>query len=94
MLRQANVPVVMDVTHACQSPPSFMNPNHSSGNRELVAAFARAAVAIGVDGIFIELHPDVDNAPVDTQLQLPFKEFEALLTELTHIANATEYYHK
>lgn len=91
-LRACGVPVVMDCTHSCQTPPGPGSPLRSAGNLEMVEAVARAAVAIGVDGLFLEIHPEPSKAPVDTQLQLPFTKFSALMEELFGIAAATKYY--
>lgn len=91
-LRESGVPVVMDCTHACQSPPSVSNPHHSGGEREMVSMMGRAAVAVGVDGLFFEFHHDIDNAPVDTNLQLPLEHCHPLLQQLKQIAIALPYY--
>ena len=56
--------------------------DHSGGEREFVAVLARAAVAVGVAGVFIETHQDPDKAPSDGPNMLPLKELEALLKQL------------
>ena len=91
-LRSCGVPVVMDCTHACQYPPGPANPSQSAGDLAMVEAVARAAVAIGIDGVFLELHPDPSIAPVDGRLQLSFEQFSSLMEELLDIARVTRYY--
>jgi 2-dehydro-3-deoxyphosphooctonate aldolase (KDO 8-P synthase) len=54
----------------------------SGGQREFVPVLARAAVAVGVAGVFIETHPDPDHAPSDGPNMVPLKDFESLLAEL------------
>lgn len=88
LLAQAcQAPVVMDVTHACQTPPS-LGAGQSGGDAAMVPVVARAAVAAGVDGVFIECHPDPANAPVDGALQLPLDDLEPLLATLIRISTA------
>ncbi|WP_149537808.1 3-deoxy-8-phosphooctulonate synthase [Siccirubricoccus phaeus] len=73
-------PVVFDATHSVQQPGG--QGTSSGGQREFVAVLARAAVAIGVAGLFIETHPDPDNAPSDGPNMVPLKAFPALIEEL------------
>jgi 2-dehydro-3-deoxyphosphooctonate aldolase (KDO 8-P synthase) len=73
-------PVVFDATHSVQQPGG--QGTSSGGQREFVPVLARAAVAVGVAAVFIETHPDPDNAPSDGPNMVPMPEFEALLTEL------------
>jgi 2-dehydro-3-deoxyphosphooctonate aldolase (KDO 8-P synthase) len=54
----------------------------TGGQREFVAPLARAAVAVGVDGLFMETHPDPDNAPSDGPNMVPLSEFEGLIADL------------
>jgi 2-dehydro-3-deoxyphosphooctonate aldolase (KDO 8-P synthase) len=73
-------PVVFDATHSVQQPGG--QGTSSGGQREFVAVLARAAVAIGVAGLFIETHPDPDNAPSDGPNMVALKDFPGLIGEL------------
>ena len=73
-------PVVFDATHSVQQPGG--QGTTSGGQREFVPTLARAAVSIGVAAIFIETHPDPDNAPSDGPNMVPLREFEALVAKL------------
>ncbi|MFM2138862.1 MAG: 3-deoxy-8-phosphooctulonate synthase, partial [Bacteroidota bacterium] len=80
------VPVIMDVTHSLQ------RPNQSSGitggNPQLIGILARAAIAAGAEGIFIETHPDPGSAKSDGANMLPLRELPALLEQLVRIRKA------
>ena len=80
MARETGAPVIFDATHSVQQPGG--QGASSGGQREFVAVLARAAVAIGVAGVFIETHPDPDHAPSDGPNMVALKDFEALVTEL------------
>jgi 2-dehydro-3-deoxyphosphooctonate aldolase (KDO 8-P synthase) len=80
MARTTGAPVIFDATHSVQQPGG--QGGSSGGEREFVPVLARAAVAIGVAGIFIETHPDPDRAPSDGPNMIPLREFEALLRDL------------
>jgi 2-dehydro-3-deoxyphosphooctonate aldolase (KDO 8-P synthase) len=73
-------PVVFDATHSVQQPGG--QGTSSGGQREFVGVLARAAVAIGVAGLFVETHPDPDNAPSDGPNMVALKDFPALIAEL------------
>ena len=73
-------PVVFDATHSVQQPGG--QGASSGGQREFVPVLARAAVAVGVAGVFIETHPDPDHAPSDGPNMVPLKAMPALLEEL------------
>jgi 2-dehydro-3-deoxyphosphooctonate aldolase (KDO 8-P synthase) len=73
-------PVIFDATHSVQQPGG--QGTSSGGQREFVPVLARAAVAIGVAGVFIETHQDPDKAPSDGPNMLPLKQMEPLLREL------------
>jgi 2-dehydro-3-deoxyphosphooctonate aldolase (KDO 8-P synthase) len=73
-------PVIFDATHSVQQPGG--QGATSGGQREFVETLARAAVAVGVAGVFIETHPDPDHAPSDGPNMVPLREFEALLRML------------
>jgi 2-dehydro-3-deoxyphosphooctonate aldolase (KDO 8-P synthase) len=73
-------PVIFDATHSVQQPGG--KGTSSGGQREFVPVLARAAVAVGVAGVFIETHPDPDHAPSDGPNMVPLKEFEGLVRRL------------
>ncbi len=78
--RTTGAPVVFDATHSVQQPGG--QGATSGGEREFVAVLARAAVAVGVAGVFIETHQDPDKAPSDGPNMVPLKEMEGLLRTL------------
>jgi 2-dehydro-3-deoxyphosphooctonate aldolase (KDO 8-P synthase) len=80
ILAQIGCPVVFDATHSVQQPGG--RGESSGGQREFVPVLARAAVAIGVAAVFLETHPDPDNAPSDGPNMIPLRELEDLLREL------------
>src|SRR6185312_11796482 len=82
-LAKTGAPVIFDATHSVQQPGG--QGTSSGGQREFVAVLARAAVAVGVAGVFIETHPDPDHAPSDGPNMVPLAEMEALLAELMAI---------
>ncbi len=73
-------PVIFDATHSVQQPGG--QGTASGGERKYVGVLARAAVAVGVAGVFIETHQDPDKAPSDGPNMVPLKEMEALLRDL------------
>ncbi|MFH1006967.1 MAG: 3-deoxy-8-phosphooctulonate synthase [Candidatus Latescibacterota bacterium] len=80
VMRQLGYPVVFDATHSVQRPGQA--GSKSGGNPEFIFPLARAAVAVGVDAIFIETHPCPPEALCDAATMLPLGRLEALLTEL------------
>lgn len=76
LARTTGAPVIFDATHSVQQPGG--KGTSSGGEREFVPVLARAAVAVGVAGVFIETHPDPDNAPSDGPNMVPLRNFEAL----------------
>jgi 2-dehydro-3-deoxyphosphooctonate aldolase (KDO 8-P synthase) len=80
MARSTGAPVIFDATHSVQQPGG--NGTSSGGEREFVPVLARAAVAVGVAGVFIETHPDPDRAPSDGPNMVPLRDFEALVKNL------------
>lgn len=78
--RDTGAPVIFDATHSVQQPGG--QGTSSGGEREFVPVLARAAVAVGVAGVFIETHQDPDKAPSDGPNMLPLKQMEPLLREL------------
>ncbi len=83
ILRETRCPVVFDATHSVQLPGG--RGNASGGNREFVPALARAAVAVGVAGLFAETHPNPDHALSDGPNAWPLDEMHSLLQELKQI---------
>jgi 2-dehydro-3-deoxyphosphooctonate aldolase (KDO 8-P synthase) len=79
-LAKLGAPVIFDATHSVQQPGG--RGTASGGEREFIPALARAAVAVGVAGVFIETHQDPDRAPSDGPNMIPVKEIEPLLTRL------------
>jgi 2-dehydro-3-deoxyphosphooctonate aldolase (KDO 8-P synthase) len=80
ILKDIGAPVVFDATHSVQQPGG--QGASSGGERRFVPVLARAAVAVGVSGVFIETHQDPDKAPSDGPNMVPLKEMEALLRDL------------
>jgi 2-dehydro-3-deoxyphosphooctonate aldolase (KDO 8-P synthase) len=80
LARTTGAPVIFDATHSVQQPGG--KGQSSGGEREFVPVLARAAVAVGVAGVFIETHPDPDHAPSDGPNMVPLKEFEGLIKRL------------
>ena len=78
--RTTGAPVIFDATHSVQQPGG--KGTSSGGEREFVPVLARAAVAVGVAGVFIETHPDPDRAPSDGPNMVPLAEFEGLIRTL------------
>ncbi len=82
-MQEHNVPVVMDVTHALQQPN--LTAGVTGGQPEYIGTLAKAAVAAGADGIFIETHPNPSSALSDGANMLPLAETESLLSSLVAI---------
>ncbi|MHA1545548.1 MAG: 3-deoxy-8-phosphooctulonate synthase [Alphaproteobacteria bacterium] len=80
VLAATGCPVIFDATHSVQQPGG--QGGASGGQREFVAVLARAAVAVGVAGVFLETHEDPDNAPCDGPTMVPLDQFEALVANL------------
>jgi 2-dehydro-3-deoxyphosphooctonate aldolase (KDO 8-P synthase) len=80
LARETGAPVIFDATHSVQQPGG--QGTSSGGEREFVPVLARAAVAVGVAGVFIETHQDPDRAPSDGPNMLPLKRMEGLLRTL------------
>ena len=80
IMAQIGAPVLFDATHSVQQPGG--HGTSSGGQREFVPVLARAAVAVGVAGVFIETHQDPDRAPSDGPNMVPLRDMPALLEEL------------
>jgi len=83
-------PVIFDATHSVQQPGG--QGSASGGQREFVAVLARAAVAVGVAGVFIEAHPDPDRAPSDGPNMIALRDFEPLVARLMAYDRITKRY--
>jgi 2-dehydro-3-deoxyphosphooctonate aldolase (KDO 8-P synthase) len=88
-LRDLGCPVIFDATHSVQQPGGLGTA--TGGQREYVAPLARAAVAVGVDGLFMEVHPDPDHALSDGPNMVPLHRLEALLEQLLAIRVPLEH---
>lgn len=82
-MKELGVPVVFDATHSVQEPSA--KGGITGGNRAMVPALARAAVASGCDAVFLETHPRPDDSPSDAANMLPLHEVEPLLKQLIGI---------
>ncbi|MGO4705211.1 3-deoxy-8-phosphooctulonate synthase [Microvirga sp. 2MCAF38] len=80
IMAETGAPVIFDATHSVQQPGG--KGTTTGGQREFVPVLSRAAVAVGVAGVFIETHQDPDKAPSDGPNMVPLKEMEALLAQL------------
>jgi 2-dehydro-3-deoxyphosphooctonate aldolase (KDO 8-P synthase) len=83
VLRETGAPVIFDATHSVQQPGGL--GASSGGDRKMVPVLARAAVAVGVAGLFIETHEDPDRAPSDGPNMMPLDQMESLITGLQHL---------
>jgi 2-dehydro-3-deoxyphosphooctonate aldolase (KDO 8-P synthase) len=82
-MRSFGKPVIMDITHSTQMPGA--NNGTSGGRRDLAPALARAAMAVGVDGIFVETHPNPEAALCDGPTSIYLSEMEKLLSQIDRI---------
>lgn len=83
IMRESGFPVILDTTHSLQLPGG--EKDRTGGQPEYIFPIARAGVAVGVDGVFLETHPDPSKALSDASTQLPFNLFEPLLTQIKKI---------
>jgi 2-dehydro-3-deoxyphosphooctonate aldolase (KDO 8-P synthase) len=83
VMRSLNAPVVFDATHSVQRPGGLGGA--TGGNREMVEPLARAAVAIGTDGLFFETHPEPETSPSDGANMIPLDQFEPLIDRLLQL---------
>lgn len=90
VMRETNCPVVFDATHSVQLPGG--QGNSSGGRREFVPVLARAAVAVGISGIFMETHPRPDEAKSDGPNSFPMYQIEDFLTEIMAIDQLVKKY--
>ncbi len=87
-MRDLGVPVIFDATHSVQEPGGLGGA--TGGNREMVPALARGAVAVGVDGLFIETHPRPDESPSDGPNMVPLDKMEQLIDQVLKIRDCLE----
>jgi 2-dehydro-3-deoxyphosphooctonate aldolase (KDO 8-P synthase) len=85
-MQALGVPVVFDATHSVQEPGGLGKA--TGGNRAMVEPLARAAMALGADGLFCETHPDPDRSPSDGPNMVPLDDFAPMLRRLLKIRNA------
>jgi len=86
IMAENRLPVIMDATHAVQLPSAAAGV--SGGERRFVKTLARAAIAAGADGLFIETHPNPQSALSDAATQLPLSELKALVQSCLRIRRA------
>jgi len=87
-MQSLGVPVIFDATHSVQEPGGL--GASTGGNRAMVEPLARAAVAIGADGLFFETHPQPDRSPSDGPNMIPLDQFAAILRRLLHLRRVVE----
>ncbi|MDH3718984.1 MAG: 3-deoxy-8-phosphooctulonate synthase [Planctomycetota bacterium] len=87
-MREFGVPVIFDATHSVQEPGGLGGT--TGGNRALVEPLARAAVAVGIDGLFFETHPQPDQSPSDGPNMVPLDELESLLARICQLRQAVD----
>ena len=93
-LRRAGGLVTADVTHSLQLPSGCVDESGATsagGRRELIPTISRAAVAAGVDGLFMEVHDDPNSSPCDAPTQWPLRHLPELLAELADVAAASRW---
>ncbi len=88
IMKNFGFPIVFDATHSLQLPGG--NGSFSSGQPQFVTPFAKAAVAIGINGLFVETHPDPKSALCDAAAMLPLDNMETLITEIKKISEANQ----
>lgn len=88
IMRSLGPPVIFDATHSVQEPGGLGHA--TGGNRAMVEPLARAAVAVGVDGLFFETHPNPDQSPSDGPNMIPLDQFAAMLDRVLKVRAAAE----
>jgi len=89
IMREFGFPVVMDATHSVQIPS---RGNESGGQPKFIKPLARAAAAVGIDALFLEVHPNPKEAKSDAESQLPLSELKSLLVEIKEIDKVIKKY--
>lgn len=90
IMKDTSYPVIFDATHSVQQPGALATS--SGGQRQFIEVLARAAVAIGIAGLFIETHEDPDNAPSDGKCMLPLDNLELLLERMQEFDSLAKRY--
>lgn len=85
-MQETGCPVIFDATHSVQTPGAL--GDRTGGDRRMVPVLARAAVAAGADGLFVETHPDPDRAPSDGPNMIPLAELPHLIRSCTRLRAA------
>lgn len=88
VMKEFGVPVIFDATHSVQKPGG--NGTSTGGNRQYIEYLAKAAISVGVDGLFMETHPDPDHAMSDGPNMVPLSEMKELLGKLIRIYEAVQ----
>lgn len=88
VMKDMGIPVIFDATHSVQKPGG--NGTSSGGNRQYVEYLAKAAIAVGVDGLFVETHPDPTVAKSDGPNMMPLEEMKELLKKLQRVYIAVQ----
>lgn len=92
IMKQTGYPVIFDATHSVQFPSA--NGESSGGDRRFAPILARAAIAVGIAGIFMEVHEDPDNAPCDGPNMVYLKNLEQILKELLELDKVSKLYRR
>jgi 2-dehydro-3-deoxyphosphooctonate aldolase (KDO 8-P synthase) len=90
IMREFGVPVIFDATHSVQLPGGAQGGKATGGRRELIAPLARAAMAVGIDGLFMETHPNPPQAKSDAANAFPLADVPAFLATLERIRSAAQ----
>ena len=88
IMQQTGYPVIFDATHSAQRPSA--EGGYSGGDREMIPVLARAAVAAGCDGLFMEIHDNIENAKSDAATQWPLEKTERLILTLIQLRGALD----
>lgn len=88
LMRELDVPILFDATHSVQEPGGL--GASTGGNRAMIEPLARAAIAIGIDGLFFETHPDPGKSPSDGPNMVPLADVPRLLEKLLRIRETVE----
>jgi 2-dehydro-3-deoxyphosphooctonate aldolase (KDO 8-P synthase) len=88
IMRELGAPVIFDATHSVQEPGGLGGA--TGGNRAMVEPLARAAVAVGIDGLFFETHPNPDQSPSDGANMVPLDQFGAMIRRIVRLREAVD----
>jgi len=86
IMREIGVPVCFDATHSVQEPGGL--GTLTGGNRQMIEPLARGAMAVGIDALFLETHPEPEKSPSDAANMLPLDQLERVLTQILRIRDA------